>query len=411
LEVTFGPDEPYSVDPVPRVIGRQEWKLVADGLGQRLRAVVAFLEDSYTGREAVAAGVIPGRVLDDSLYFEPLAGEADAFRRGALIAGPDLIRSPSGELLVVEDNLRTPSGMAYALAARDAVTSNPDLPVPSIADPSDAIEQFGKLFRTADPSASDDPGVAILSDGPDSKAWFEHREMAKRIRVPIVTPDQLRVDEGILFADHGKGAGRIDVLYNRSSQESLRDREGNLSPLGKVLAGPLDEGRLSCVNPFGSGLADDKAVHCYMDRLITFYLYEEPLLRSVPGFDLGDPEHLQTALERLDELVIKPRFSFGGQGIVLGPRSTTDELDTIRERVAASPADFVAQELVDFSVHPTACGDGFEQRRVDLRAYVMSGPAGTGTLPLALTRFAGEPGELVVNSTQGGGCKDTWILS
>lgn len=411
LGVTFGTNGGYRVDPVPRLIGEAEWSRLAGGLEQRLRAVIAFLEDSYSDRKAVEAGVIPARVLDESIYIEPVADLGDPAGSTALIAGPDLIRSPSGELLVLEDNLRTPSGLAYALAERDAVASNPALPVPPLADPVPVLDGLAGLLRSAHPGSSGEPRVAMLSDGPASNAWFEHRQLAAALKVPIVTPGDLRVRDGFLTSTAGTGPERIDILYNRSSQESLRDRNGNLSPLGEILSVPLKSRRLRCVNPFGCGLADDKAVHCYVDRLIRFFLAEEPVLRSVPGFDLGDPVQREVAMDHLRQLVIKPRFSFGGQGIFIGPGSTREEIDRAREEIRQAPADFVAQELVDFSVHPTASGDRFESRHIDLRGFVISGPDRTTTLPVALTRFSGARDDLIVNSTRGGGCKDTWILT
>lgn len=410
LGVSFGRGSDFRVDPVPRVIDSPEWDRVAAGLEQRLRAINLFLEDAYGEREAVDAGVIPARVLTESRHLEPPSGAAAVPGTAPLVAGPDLIRDPGGELLVLEDNLRTPSGLAYAVAAREAVLANPALPVPRLADPSAALDRLRGILGAAAPGSSDDPAIALLSDGPKANAWFEHRWLADRLGLALLVPAELGVRAGRLVAERAAGPEPIDVLYNRTSTESMRDEAGSLTPLGEILDEPLAGGRLGCVNPFGSGLADDKAVHCYLEALIRFYLDEPPLVRSVPGIDLGEEDRREAALDRLGELVIKPRFSFGGKGVALGPESSPAELDSTRRMIEASPAGFVAQELIEFSVHPTVSGDRFEPRHVDLRAYVVSRPGLTETLPLALTRFAGGPGELVVNSTQGGGCKDTWLI-
>jgi carboxylate-amine ligase len=249
----------------------------------------------------------------------------------------------------------------------------------------------------------------MLSDGPAAKAWFEHRTISEWLDIPVVRTSELESRGGRLIARADGARIDVDVLYNRSGDESLRRDDGRLSPLGELLVDPLKRGSLACVNSFGSGIADDKAVHCYVDEMIPFYLGEEPLLDSVPGFDLGEPSSQNEALDRLDELVVKPRWSFGGQGLFFGPSSSAAELDEIRSRLELNPSDYVAQPIVSFSVHPTAADDRLEPRHVDLRAFVVSAGGHSSTLPIALTRFAGETGEMVVNSTRGGGAKDTWL--
>jgi uncharacterized circularly permuted ATP-grasp superfamily protein len=409
-DVSFGDGAAgYPVDPVPRLIRPDEWDLLRTGLAQRHRAMNAFLEDAYGERELVSQGVMPARVLEESRYYEPLVAEPRV-RATAQVAGPDLIRHPSGELLVVEDNLRTPSGIAYAVACRQALRTCHIYPWVPELDLASVIDRLAGAFRSADPTGAEDPSIAILSDGEESKAWFEHREISRWLQIPVVRPRDLESRDAHLFARVDGRRIALNVLYNRSSKESLRSEDGRFTPLGELLGEPLKSGNLGCVNSFGAGIADDKAVHCYADKMIHFYLGEQPLLRSVPGLDLGQPEDLARALGQLDELVIKPRWSFGGQGIVLGPQASPTELDQVRSQVEMAPANFVAQPVIDFSVHPTVCADHLESRRVDLRAFVLSGEEGSSVLPVALTRFAGQAGEMVVNSTQGGGAKDTWLL-
>lgn len=412
--ITFG-GRAYPIDPVPRIIPAGRWDRLARGLEQRTRAIRLFVADSYGDRRAVAAGIIPGRVITESDFLEPLA--ASVLRSGSwtMIAGPDLVQSPDGEFLILEDNLRTPSGFVYAAVAREATSDLPE-PRSGLADPAAALDQLAATIRGAGSPDRDDErrgrSVAVLTDGPEAAAWFEHRLLAAQLGAELITPDRLATRNGRLFAENVTGEHRVDVLYNRSSQESLRDRNGDLTALGRLLSGPLEAGTLACVNPFGAGLADDKAVHCYLDRLVRFYLDEPPLIRSVPGFDLGEPDQLERALRRLPELVVKPRFSFGGRGVLIGPQATPEELDEAEREIRTEPSAFVAQEMVELSVHPTAAGERFEPRRVDLRLWVASSgdrPEDNRTVSLGLSRFSADAGEYVVNSTHGGGAKDTWI--
>ena len=411
MEVDFGDDDTtFEVDPLPRLIAPAEWDRLSAGLAQRHEAINAFIEDAYRDRSLVDHGVMPARVLEESAYYEPIMEEPGT-GVAAQLAGPDLIRDTTGEMLVLEDNVRTPSGIAYAAATRSALrTAGRDLAEPSMLDPSLAYGLLHAVLREADPGGGGDPSMVMLSDGPRSKAWFEHREISSRLNIPVVGIDELDCRRNRLFAQVGGEPLEVQVLYNRSSHESLRDPGGELSRLGLLLKDPLEAGTLRCVNSFGAGIADDKATHCYVEEMIHFYLREPPLLRSVPSFDLGDPDQRAVVMDRLDEFVIKPRWSFGGQGIVLGPRASERELQEIRARVERMPSGYVAQQLIQFSVHPTAVGNGLEPRHVDLRAFVASLNGKSTALPVALTRFAGGAGDLIVNSTQGGGAKDTWLL-
>jgi carboxylate-amine ligase len=408
MDVDFGDDEStFEVDPLPRLVSSAEWDRLSAGLAQRHEAINAFIGDAYGDRSLIDHGVMPDRVLEESVYYEPMMVGLGVV---AQLAGPDLIRDATGEMLVLEDNVRTPSGIAYAAASRSALRSaGQNIVEPSMLDPSLAYGLLHAVLRDANPGGGD-PSIVMLSDGPRSKAWFEHREICSRLNIPVVATGQLESRRKRLFALVGGEQLEVQVLYNRSSDESLRASDGELSRLGSLLKDPLEAGNVRCVNSFGAGIADDKAAHCYVEEMIRFYLRERPLLRSVPSFDLGDPDQRATVMDRLDEFVIKPRWSFGGQGIVLGPRASELELQEIRARVERMPSGYVAQQMIEFSVHPTAVGDRLEPRHVDLRAFVATLNGKYTALPVALTRFAGGAGDLVVNSTQGGGAKDTWLL-
>jgi uncharacterized circularly permuted ATP-grasp superfamily protein len=401
----------FEVDPLPRLITAEEWPLLEAGLAQRVRALNRYLADIYGDRKIVEAGIVPARVPGESIQFEPMMRDAGQ-PVVAHIAGPDLIRDTDGGFMVLEDNLRTPSGLAYLTAARAAVTAGPHLPELPAIGVGGAFDLLARTIRGADPSGRGDPAIAILSDGPVSGAWYEHREISRRLGAPLVTPDRLSVHGNRLIArnDDGGPPVEVEVLYNRSSAESLRDRDGALTDLGELLAGPLVAGTLACVNSFGTGVADDKAAHCYVERMIEFYLGEVPLLPSVPGHDLGEREVLDKVIGRLGELVIKPRWSFGGKGIVFGSEATPDRLRDLEAELRRHPAGYVAQEPVTLSTHPTVAGNRLEPRHLDLRPFVFTDGDEVTVLPGALSRFAGERGDMVVNSTQGGGAKDTWVL-
>lgn len=409
--VEFGLDDhqtQYPFDPVPRLFTADEWSRLEAGLIQRMAALQHFVADAYGCRELIEDGILPSRVLQESRYFEPILAEIEDVPR-AWLAGPDIIRDRYGDLRVLEDNTRSPSGLAYAVAGRRAVRAA-NGQTQSVRGLDGALEALHDTLRQADPGESGDPSIAILSDGRRSTAWYEHRAIADRLDLPLISPDQLEARSGGLFTRFDGDLVAIDVLYNRSSRESLRDDDGRLTEFGELLAEPLRLRTLNCVNAFGMGVADDKAVFCYTEGLIRYYLGEEPILSSVPTFDLGDTTTFGEQADRLGELVVKPRWSFGGHGIVLGPDASAAERRDVEAAVRRAPWQFVAQEPVDFSVHPTVVGDGLEPRHVDLRPFVLAGANGFTVIPGGLTRFAGESGSRIVNSTQGGGAKDTWVL-
>jgi uncharacterized circularly permuted ATP-grasp superfamily protein len=416
LGVSFGSGasaEPFHVDPVPRVLDGAEWELIERGLRQRVSALARFTADVYSGREIVAAGVVPERAIETSRHFEPwmLGVDVPAWSYTA-VAGMDLVRGGDGRLWVLEDNLRTPSGIAYASAARAAVDAAfPGKPPAGRRSLGPAYEALKSALREAAPSGDGEPFVILLTDGPGNSAWYEHRQLAQRLGLPLVTPDDLYPNRGRLRATVDGQSRDVDVVYRRTDEDRLQDDQGRPTWVAEVLLDPCRRGRLTCVNAFGSGVADDKLVHAYVEAMIRFYLGEEPLIRSVPTFDLGVPSVRDSILSRIDEVVIKPRAGHGGYGIVVGPHALAEDRERVAAQVRADPEGWVAQETVMLSRHPTVDGAGLSPRHVDLRAFVVTAGDHLEVAAGGLTRFGRDAGALVVNSSQNGGGKDTWVLS
>lgn len=400
---------PFRVDPIPRILTATEWDLLERGVVQRVRALNAFLADVYGAREIVADGVLPARVLDGADHYEPQLRDSAAIVR-AHVVGLDIVRDPSGRFLVLEDNTRSPSGLAYLAAARKSIDAN--FAPPAARRPLD--DGFGMLercLRAAGPDgAGGDPSIAILSDGEAGSAWYEHRCLAAALGVPIVRAAELTVAGGRVCARIDRVLRPLDVIYRRTDEDRLVDAAGRPTIFGSLLLEPCRKGAVAVVNGFGSGVADDKLVHAYVEDFVRFYLGEEPELGSIPTYDLGDEATLAAALGRLDELVIKPRWGFGGRGVVI----CGDAEPAVRDRAVAAlrlhPERFVAQQRVLLSRHATVCGERLEPRHVDLRPFAFCVGDSIEVPPGGLTRFALEEGQLVVNSSQSGGGKDTWVL-
>jgi uncharacterized circularly permuted ATP-grasp superfamily protein len=382
-DVTFGPGG-FHLDPVPRVIPAAEWAELEAGLAQRVRALDAWCADVYDARRIVSDGVVPARVVDTIDTYEPaLRGLRLPLWVG--IAGLDVVRAPDGRFLVLEDNVRTPSGMAYAAAAR-ATTERLLEP----ADPPVALEGLRAMLEATIAAVAGRPGAraAVLTDGPENAAYWEHAWIAD-----------------LLGGPPAEELDAVDVVYRRTDESRLD------SAVGRALYGPWLNGEIGLVNPFGTGVADDKLAHAYVEEMVRYYLGEEPRLGSVRTFDVGRPEVLEEVLDRIDELVVKPRAGYGGERVVICPHAAPEDVRRIRAAVQECPEDYVAQELVELSVHPTVVDGAMVPRHVDLRPFVFLGADGAaGVLPGGLTRVAFDEGTLVVNSSQNGGVKDTWVL-
>jgi uncharacterized circularly permuted ATP-grasp superfamily protein len=407
-----GGSEPFRLDPVPRVIPAEEWDVVERGLAQRVRALNRFVSDAYGSQEIVEAGVLPARVLESCDHFEPRLVGVPSPPVHVAIAGLDLIRGPDGRFHVLEDNVRTPSGTTYAIAARETLDRH--LP-PGLAERrrplDDLLDTLAATLRTAAPEGVDDPSVVLLTDGPENSAWYEHERIARALSIPLVTCADLTVSGDRLLA---RGDGRrvpVDVVYRRTDEDRLEDERGRLTYVGAALLEPVRAGTVSCVNAFGAGVADDKLMHAYVEDMVRFYLAEEPLLGSVRTYDVGVPEVRSAVLDRIDELVIKPRAGFGGVGVVVGPHAERADVRGIAAELSQDPEGYVAQETIMLSRHPTVADGRLEPRHVDLRPFVLLAGDTPRVVPGGLTRVALGRDALVVNSSQQGGGKDTWVLS
>ena len=400
--------KPFEVDPVPRVIAAQEWDALAAGLEQRLRALDAFVADVYGPQRIVAEGVVPARVLGGAEYYEPLLTHLRPPKgRWIGIAGFDVVRDVDGTLAVLEDNLRTPSGIAYSVATREAVSAR--LSPAADATPrglEDTIPILAAALRAATPPAApdaSDPQIVLLSDGDHNSAYWEHVWLARALGVPLVEPaDLLPRGDRLLLRTTMRP---VDVVYRRTNA----DRSD--TALGRLLLPPLAAGTLGLVNAFGTGVADDKLVHSYVEDMVRFYLGEEPAVPSVRTFDLAQPECLTEALDRFEELVVKPRAGHGGVGVIVCPHARRDDIEAARRAVVADPSMWIAQPMISLSTHPTVIDGRLSPRHIDLRPFVVQTAGGPATLPAALTRVAFGAGALVVNSSQNGGAKDTWIVA
>jgi uncharacterized circularly permuted ATP-grasp superfamily protein len=412
FESTDGAQD-FRIDPIPRVIDAAEWDVLSRGVAQRVRALELFVTDVYGDRRIVQAGVVPAGNLDSARHYEPaLRGMGEQIGSWITVAGLDVVRDSDGSFKVLEDNLRTPSGIAYAVATREVLGGH--LPPPAglhVRSLDNAFETLGEGLRAAAPrTAPEQPTVVLLSDGKLNSAFYEHATIAAHLSVPLVLAGQLSVRRGRLFAQLSDGERTVDVVYRRTDEDRLTDDHSRPTRIAELLLEPVLKGTLACVNAFGTGVADDKLLHAYVEEMVRFYLGEEPILKSVPTYDPTQPGVLEMVLERIDELVIKPRTGHGGYGVVIGPHAQKEDLDRTAEALKRAPQRFIAQETVMLSRHPTVTDGRLELRHIDLRPFAISSGDGVHVLPGGLTRVAFERGALVVNSSQNGGSKDTWVL-
>lgn len=411
------PDRLFPLDLVPRIVTSEDWAGLSAGLVQRVRALEAFIRDVYTERSIVADGVIPPSVIEDAPGLNRVGRlmPEDAVR--IAVAGIDLVRDRADHWLVLEDNLRVPSGIGYSVMSRRLIRSvMPDLEPPAGVV---SLAAVPGMLHSALLSATelDEPGydeVALLSAGEIDSAYFEHRLLADRMGIPLVTPRQLQVTEEGVFLIGTGARRRLSALYRRLDESDLLSARGaDHRLLGRALVNAVARGRVAMLNALGNGVADDKLVYAYVPQMIEYYLGERVRLDNVPTYPCVDPDRRAEVLDRLDALVLKPVDGYGGRGIVIGPHAERAELVALGEAVRANPAGWVAQDLVELSTHPTFSEGKLEPRAVDLRAFVLQSRRGgqphTEVLPAALSRVA-PAGSLIVNSSRGGGAKDTWVL-
>jgi glutamate---cysteine ligase / carboxylate-amine ligase len=408
----------FPVDLVPRMVAAQEWGQLSEGLAQRARALDAFLRDVYSEQAVVADGIIGVQALDRAPGFRStgrLAG--DTVR--AHISGTDIVCDRAGRWMVLEDNLRVPSGLAYAIVNHQLLGKHiPELrPPAAIEDAGRAPEMLLETLRAAAPAhAPEDPMVAMLSAGWKDSAWFEHTFLAEEMDVPLVQPADLTVSDGKLVQHIGSHVRRIDVVYARMDEDMLLSSTGyDGAPLRPGLLAAIADGHLTIANALANGVADDKAIYAHVPAIIEYYLGEKPKLAQVPTWICAERDQRDFVLANLGDLVVKPIDGLGGSGVLIGPEASEAALDARRRELETQPERFIAQEAVNLSTHPTFDGDGLYPHHVDLRAFVhlraaTSGSVSAHVMPAALTRVASR-GSRIVNSSFGGGSKVTWMLS
>jgi uncharacterized circularly permuted ATP-grasp superfamily protein len=416
--VTFdfaGEERPFPLDAVPRVIDQAEWVAVEAGIKQRVRALEAFLADIYGEQRAVKDGVIPARLVTSSSHFHrEAAGIEPANGVRIQVSGIDLIRDEKGAWRVLEDNVRVPSGVSYVISNRRVMAQTlPELFVSMRVRPvGDYPHKLLQALRASAPGGVDDPTVVVLTPGVFNSAYFEHTLLARLMGVELVEGRDLFCSGGRVWMRTTAGPTRVDVIYRRVDDEFLDPlqfrADSMLGSPGLLLAARL--GNVTIANAIGNGVADDKLVYTYLPDLIRYYLSEDALLPNVQTWRLEDPGQLEEVLDRLDELVVKPVDGSGGKGLVIGPAASKEELAELKGRLLRDPRGWIAQPVVQLSTIPTLVDDGMRPRHADLRPFAVNDGTDVWVLPGGLTRVALPEGELVVNSSQGGGSKDTWVV-
>ncbi|WES63159.1 circularly permuted type 2 ATP-grasp protein [Microbacter sp. GSS18] len=416
--VTFdfaGEERPFPLDAVPRVIDYDEWSKTEAGVKQRVRALEAFLDDAYGRQHCVRDGVLPARLIASSQYFYRQAAGIHAANGVRIqVSGIDLIRDEHGEMRVLEDNVRVPSGVSYVISNRRVMAQTlPELFVSMRVRPvGDYPNKLLAALRASAPPGVEEPNVVVLTPGVYNSAYFEHTLLARLMGVELVEGRDLLCVGGKVFMRTTRGPQRVDVIYRRVDDDFLDPlqfrSDSMLGAPGLMLAARL--GNVTIANAVGNGVADDKLLYTYVPDLIRYYLAEEPILKNVDTWRLEDPNALEEVLDRLDELVVKPVDGSGGKGLVVGPDASKSELDKLRKRLLADPRGWIAQPVVMLSTIPTLVEDGMRPRHADLRPFAVNDGDDIWVLPGGLTRVALPEGQLVVNSSQGGGSKDTWIV-
>jgi uncharacterized circularly permuted ATP-grasp superfamily protein len=401
-------------DIIPRVIPASEWEFLDRGLKQRVRALNAFIHDVYHQQRIVRAGIIPAeQVFLNAQYRPEMQGVEVPQDIYCHIAGVDVVRAGAGEFFVLEDNLRVPSGVSYMLENRKMMMRLfPDvfarIPIAPVAHYADVLLEN---LRSVAPRGVSDPVVVVMTPGMYNSAYFEHAFLAQQMGVELVEGRDLFVDENLVFMRTTQGPKRVDVIYRRVDDDFLDPLNFRVdSSLG--VAGLLNcyrAGNVTLCNAIGTGVADDKSIYPYVPEMIRFYLSEEPILNNVKTYQCRKPADLSFVLANLKDLVVKEVHGAGGYGMLVGPASTKAEIESFAERVKANPSNYIAQPTLALSACPTYVESGIAPRHIDLRPYVLCGKD-IRIVPGGLTRVALLEGSLVVNSSQGGGTKDTWVL-
>src|SRR5438874_1355718 len=403
-------------DVLPRILSAAEWDVLRAGPEQRVRAINAYIRDIYGRREILRAGIVPEDLVFQNPVFRPeMNGQRVPHDIYVHVAGIDVVRVDADTFYVLEDNARTPSGVSYMLENREIMMRLfPDLfsrhriaPVENYPD-----ELLATLKSLAPDSAAGDPTVVLLTPGVYNSAYYEHSFLADKLGIELVEGRDLFVKAGIVYMRTTQGAKRVDVIYRRVDDDFLDPLTFRPdSALGVAgLMSAYQAGNVTLSNAVGTGIADDKAIYSYMPEVVKFYLGEEPILKNVPTWRCREPKDLAYVLDNLGELVVKEVHGSGGYGMLIGPAATKATIEAFRDKLKREPEGFIAQPTLALSTCPTCTEQGLAPRHVDLRPFVLTGSNHVTIVPGGLTRVALEEGSLVVNSSQGGGTKDTWIL-
>jgi uncharacterized circularly permuted ATP-grasp superfamily protein len=409
-------DRPFPLDLVPRIIPSEEWRTIKRGLAQRVRALNLFVEDVYHGREIVREGVVPWQLVVTRPAFERAAhGIRPPGGVWCHVSGCDLVRDSDGSWKVLEDNVRTPSGISYVLENRIAMSRL----LPELFSGYDVrpVSHYPSLLlnalRAAAPGGGENPVVVVWTPGSANSAYFEHAFLARQMGVELVEASDLLVRDGVCYMRTTRGLARVDSIYRRIDDAFMDPLEFRADSLLGVpgLMGAYRAGNVALANAVGTGVADDKAIYHYVPEMIRFYLGEEPILGNLPTWLLSDPAQLEEVLDRLGELVVKPTGESGGKGVFIGPHASAEQLAAERTLILEAPQRWIAQQTVSLSTVPTVMADGsLAPRHVDLRPFAVYGEQ-IDIVPGGLTRVALREGSMIVNSSQGGGSKDTWVLA
>jgi uncharacterized circularly permuted ATP-grasp superfamily protein len=403
-------------DVLPRILAAAEWDILRAGLEQRVKAINLYLRDVYTRREILKAGVIPEELVFQNPVFRPeMNGQKVPHDIYVHIGGIDIVRVDAESFYVLEDNARTPSGVSYMLENREIMLRLfPELfarhrvaPVENYPD-----ELLATLKSVAPATASADPTVVLLTPGIYNSAYYEHSFLADKLGVELVEGRDLFVKDDLVFMRTTQGPKRVDVIYRRIDDDFLDPLAFRSDSVLGVpgLMSVYQAGNVTLANAVGTGIADDKAVYSYMPAIVKFYLGEEPILKNVPTWRCREAEHLTYVLDNLEQLVVKEVHGSGGYGMLIGPKADKATIATFRAKLKYNPKNFVAQPTLALSTCPTCVEEGVAPRHVDLRPFVLTGRDRIRIVPGGLTRVALKKGSLVVNSSQGGGTKDTWVL-
>ena len=403
-------------DIVPRILAREEWTALEAGLKQRVGALNAFLADIYGKQEILRAGIVPSElVLLNPAFAMSQIGKRPVGDIWVQIAGIDLVRTDANQFFVLEDNARTPSGVSYMLENREVMLKLvPELFANLHVAPVEAYPEklLETLHSVAPPGAGDEPNSVLLTPGQHNSAFYEHSFLADKLGIELVEGNDLFVRDDVVYMRTTEGPQRVDVIYRRLDDDFLDPLAFNPASMLGVpgLMSAYAAGNVTLANAVGTGVADDKAIYSYMPEIVKFYTGEEPLLANVPTHRCREPEALAYVLDHLPELVVKEVDGSGGYGMLVGPHAPRATIEAFAAKLRAAPEKFIAQPTLALSTCPTLCDSGVAPRHVDLRPFVLSGTNGVQIVPGGLTREPLESGSLLVNASQGGGTKGTWVL-